>query len=232
MRRRYMSQEEFDELGRLSDIFIDNGAMEYTDIRKLVMSIDRFQIFLNMKGADLMAISLMANRLFLRLRTKIIFALSKQKERISRKVSSDRERLQFFLTESTDYTGEGRGSFEEIIEGIAKLELKNAALYLFEEPVEFKQKDKTVFPDTIYLKCVLKDGDIHMISKDRQKGPVREMFIREELPSRSRGYVTVPVFYGTTIYGALACEISEDTFDRGEFIADQLGRAIHIQLKQ
>ncbi|MEE3466979.1 MAG: LacI family DNA-binding transcriptional regulator [Eubacterium sp.] len=230
IRRRYMSREEFEELSRLADIFIDNGAMEYTDIRKFVMSIDRFQSFINRVGEDLMATSLITNRLFLRLRTKLIFALSKQKEKVSRKVSADRDRVQFFLTESTDYTGEGLDSFEEIIAGLEKLELANAALYLFEEPIEFKGMDKTEFPETICLKCVLKDGDLHMISKERQKGPVREMFIREDLPSRCRGYVVVPVFYGTIIYGALASEMSDDTFDRVEFIADQLGRAIHIQL--
>ena len=229
IQRRYMSPEEFEELGRLADIFIDNGAMEYTDIRKLMRSLEKFQIFTNMMCTDSLATTMMANRLFVRMRNKMIYVLSSEKEKNIRKVTSDREHLQFFLTESTDYTGERMGTFEEIIEGFEKLELTNAALYLFDEPVEFNAKGDTVFPESIRLKCVLKEGEMHMISEERQKGPVREMFIREDLPSKSRAYVMHPVFYGTVIYGTLALALSEDTFDRGEFIADQIGRAIHIQ---
>ena len=232
VRRRYMSAEEFDELGHLADVFIENGAMEYTDIHKMMTSIERLQSYINTSANQSMGTSMMANRLFVRMRNKMIYSLSRQKEKNIRKVTSDRERLQFFLTESTDYTGEGHSTLEEIIGSLGKLSLSNAAVYMFDMPVTYTGQEEIDFPNIIRLKCVLKDGEMHHLSEERQEGSVREMFIREDLPSRCRGYVAIPIFYGTHIYGVLSCELSEDAFDRGEFIADQLGRAIHMQLIQ
>ena len=48
------------------------------------------------------------------------------------------------------------------------------------------------------------------------------------MPVKCKGFVAFSVFYGTLVYGILLCELTPDIYDRGSFIADQLGRMIYL----
>lgn len=224
---RYISMEEFNEITRLVDIFIDNGAMEYTDTQKFMNSIGWLQMKVNSLHKSI-STNMMINRLFLRLKDKLIFALSEQKENSSRKTIGDRVVLQQLLVMGTDYLGDGKNRQDEIIRNIGKMGVRNAALYMYDEPVVFDRENGAAYPETIRLRCVLKDGEALLLPADRQNGAIGDMFAREELPPGCRGCLAFPVFCGTKIYGVLACEISGSISDRGEFIADQLGRALFL----
>ena len=227
LRRRYMSDEENEEICKLVDIFIENNALEYTDIRKLMVSIDRFQEGIRDIAEKSLSTNAMIDKIFLRLKNKMIYSLSQEKEKEARGIAFDRLRIQQFLAENTDYTGDNPKTIEDLIEGVGLLGMDNAALYLYEEPVRYENKEDTIFPETIRLKCVMKDGKLYIPSEERQVGLVRNMFVREELSLKCRGYIVLPIFHGVFIYGLIACELSENVFYKGEYIADQLGRIIH-----
>ena len=229
MEKRYMSQEEFEEIGLLEDIFIDNGAMEYTDIRKLMKSIERLQERINLLESISPAAAAMINRLLTRLKNKIIYALSYQKEQEARRIFIEQMHLQEFLSLNTDYTGKGAPALSEIVERFGMMMLEDAALYFYDQPLYWHGKNGAKFPETIRLHCVVKDGELYIPSEERQVSPVREMFVRDDLSSKCSSYVVVPVFYGTFLYGYFTCQLSDDTLDRCELIADQLGRVIHEQ---
>ena len=157
----------------------------------------------------------------------MIYSLAQEKEKEARGIAFDRLRIQQFLAENTDYTGDNPKTIEDLIEGVGLLGMDNAALYLYDEPVRYTSKDDTEFPENIRLKCVMKDGKLYIPSEERQVGLVRNMFVREELSLKCRGYIVLPIFHGVYIYGLIACELAESVFYKGEYIADQLGRIIH-----
>ena len=227
LRKRYMSYEENEEICKLVDIFIDNNALAYTDIRKLMVSIDRFQIAINNVAEESLSTNAMINKLFLRLKNKMIYSLSQEKERDARLIGSDRQKIQLFLAENTDYTGEDAKSIDDLIDGVELLGMDNVAIYLYDKPVKYEKDGEADFPETIRLKCVMKDGKLYIPSEERQLGAVRDMFVREELSSKCSGYIVLPIFHGVSIYGVIACELCESVFYKGEYIADQLGRIIH-----
>ena len=45
---------------------------------------------------------------------------------------------------------------------------------------------------------------------------------------KGRGFIVFPVFYKDIIYGFLMCEAINDVYERGEFIAIQLGRTLYL----
>ncbi|MBO4916211.1 MAG: LacI family DNA-binding transcriptional regulator [Oscillospiraceae bacterium] len=226
MERRFMGKATFNEITRMLDIFIDNGAMDYTDTRRLMSGIERIQTAVNtMKRSA--STNVMINRLFLRVKDKLVFALSEAKETGWRQTTEDRERLRRLLVSATDYTGAGEERLDELVYGLSMLGQRNAALFLFDNAAK---EDR--FPANIRLRCVVKDGEVHIPSPERQSGAVREMFAREELPLRCKGFLAFPVFCGTEFYGVLACEPAGTVYDRGEFIADQLGRAVYMNKRQ
>lgn len=223
LKNRYMSDEEFAELTQMADIFIENGAMEYTDTRKFMNSIQQLQIAVNVAQKSV-SVSVKANRLFLRLKDKLIYALAEQKEGGGRKTVEDRDSLQRFLVDGTDYMGDGKDRVDTVVRNLGSMGVQNAALYMFDKPMRFTVTES--FPEEICLRCILKEGEAYIPPADRQRGRVRDMFSREELSAKCGGYLAFPVFCGTNIYGVLACELSGNIYDRGEFIADQLGRAV------
>ena len=227
MRRRYMSIEEFGEMERLIDIFFDNGAMQYTDVAKLLVSIEKLQVGMNAAQKSVAA-NVMNNRLFAHMKDQALRAISAQRIRENQKDQEERERLQEFLIETTEYAGTGEETVETVISNFDKLGLRNAAFYMYEEPVSYDHEKMTVFPGLVYLKCVMKAGELYVIPKERQECPMSSMFSRTELPRKCKGYITFPVFLRRKIYGLLICELTRDIFERGEDIAGQLGRALYM----
>ena len=226
-RRRYMSEDEFAELLRLADIFVENGALEYTDIRTLMKSIDRLQDGINRRRGSVVVNSKI-NRVFLRIKDKLVMELAKQKELDQIKRDSAREKLEDFCLRAMDRIKVTEDDSERIIRNIGGLGLENAAFYVFERPVVFEDEDTIDLPEEIRLACVVKSGIFYMIPEVRQAGAVSSMFSRDELTGMDSGLLILPVICGSYVYGFLACGITEDIFDRGVIISTELGRALYL----
>ena len=231
MKQRYMSTEEFDSLCELIDIFFEKGAMEYTDATKLLQSIGRLQRSMNtiLKTS---ASSIMINRLFARMKDRIISVLSEQQIKESNIALEYQKNLQDFkIICSAKKHSSGRNA-DRIFRNINKLGIQNAAVYLFNFPLKYDLSKRINFPEHIYLQCVVRSGEVYLLPKERRQISLREMFTRNELPVKCRGYAAFPLFYSDLIYGFLLCELTDDIYKRGEYIAMELGEAIYLGEKQ
>lgn len=227
MKRRYVSDEEFVRIGNLIDIFFDNNAMDYTDSTKFLQSVERLQAGMN-KLQKSAATSVKNNRLFVRMKDRAIEAQAGQRSRRNNKINSGRYVMQDFLVETTDFERTGSSSVENIIRHFDMLGLKNAALYLYEEPVDYHFDGTTAFPTHLNLRCVMKEGVLYILPSDRQDCAVESIFQKKELPTRGLGYVPFPVFFGARLYGILICELEKETPERGEYIVSTLGRILYL----
>lgn len=227
--RRYMSIEEFDRIGLMIDKFFEKGAMQYTDAAKLLKSIDKLQSSLNIRQKSG---NMYVNRLFAHIKDQAILALSEYIAQTSENSIALRGSLQQFLIRSTVYAGSQTDNLENIIRHIDMLGIRNAAFYMYEEPVAYNGVDVSKFPDNIRLRCVIKSGELYILPQDRQLSPVSKMFTRMELPQKCKGFVALPVFYRDLIYGLFVCELTREIYDAGEYISVQLGRTIYLNDEQ
>lgn len=227
MRRRYMSIEEFDELLKLVDIFIENGAMNYTDTTKLMKSIDRLQDGIN-ETARSKSVNSMINRVFLRFKNKLVMELSKQNEADAIKWENSRKKIEQFCLRTIDYSAAPGDDSERVIGNIERLGLNNAAFYKFDSPVIYECGKVGDFPEDIRLRCVVKGGVFYPIPRERQNVRLKDMFGREELTAMDRAFLVMPVFCGTCLYGFLACGLEDDIYDRGVLLSTELGRALYL----
>ena len=227
MKRRYVSDEEFDRISNLIDVFFDNNAMEYTDSTKFLQSVERLQAGMNtiQKSA---ATNVKNNRLFVRMKDRAIEAQAGQRSRRNNKINSGRFLMQDFLIETTDFDRSGSSSVENIIRHFDMLGLNNAALYLYEEPVDYHFDGTTDFPTHINLRCVMKEGILYILPRDRQDCAIENIFLKKELPMRGLGYVPFPVFFGTRLYGIMLCELEKEIPERGEYIVSTLSRILYL----
>ncbi|MBQ2099643.1 MAG: GGDEF domain-containing protein [Lachnospiraceae bacterium] len=227
MKRRYMSEEEYEQIISLIDIFFDNGAMDYTDATKFLQSVERLQNGMNLVQRSL-STNTRNNRLFVRMKDRAIESQAGQKSKKNIQINSGRGIMQDFLIETTDYDRSGSSNIDNIVKHFDMLGLPNAALYLYDEPVDYHFQGITNFPTHINLRCITKNQALYVLPRDRQDCAIENIFMKKELPSKGLGYVPFPVFFGTRIYGILICELTQEIAERGEYVVSTLSRVIYV----
>ena len=105
--------------------------------------------------------------------------------------------------------------------------LQNSALFLFDEKVTYEENNDDLFPDKINLRCVLKEGELFVIPKERQSGLTEVLFHRIELPPKCRQSVILPVLFKNNIYGFILTEMTHEITSSGNFLANQIGRLLY-----
>ncbi len=224
IRDRYMSTETFEEIEYMIDVFFDNGAMDYTDALKLVKSVEKLQNSMNFMQKSVAA-NVMNNRLFLRMKDKAICALARknayEKEVIAKRNSLFNDFMVACMSNEYD-------NFDSIVRNMDKLELKNAALYIYEYPTIYEDELTFKYPENIHLRCVIRAGELHIMPSDRQQCTIEEILKRNEISSKSNNYTMIPIFYNRTLYGLLMCELTDDMYERAEFLSLQLGKTFFV----
>ena len=226
MKKGGMSPEEFDRLGLLIDAFFEGGAMDYTDSTKLLQMMAKLQNSMN-AVLDSPAASMRNNRLFIRMKDSAIRTQVGQRNHRNSWINNGRGVMLDFLIETMDFDRSGKNSIKNIVSNFDKLGLSNAALYLYDIPVNYIYHGVTIFPDRINLWCVTENGELRVIPEDRQTCSIKKIFVNPEIPAACKGYVTYPVFYGSRIYGILLCELNSETPDRGEYVVSMLSRTLY-----
>ncbi|MBO4749543.1 MAG: GGDEF domain-containing protein [Lachnospiraceae bacterium] len=226
LKKEVMSMEEFESIGFLIDDFFDQGAMNYTDASQFLSFLSKLQENMNRVGGNHI-VNQKNNRLFIRMKDSAIRMMAGAKNRRNEYINSGRGFMLDFLIETTDFDRTGKDAVENIVGHFDKLGLTNAALYLYDIPVNYIYHGVTIFPDHLNLWCVTEDGKLNLIPKEERGCSVKEVFTNKWLSKSCSAYVTFPVFYGCRIYGILLCELNSDTADRGEYIVSMLSRTFY-----
>lgn len=79
-------------------------------------------------------------------------------------------------------------------------------------------------------RCVLKEGSLFVIPKERRQGLVEDIYKRSELPAGIKGYASYPLFYGKYLFGVLVCGINRIMMDTGEYLSSLLGRTLYMNV--
>ena len=226
MNRRYMSTEDFEQLGLMIDVFFDNGAMRYTDITKFTNSVNKLQNTMNFHQKSVSA-NVMNNRLFLRMRDRAMRSMAEQMIEEHRKHAEDDYNTHRFVIESMIF-GDEDSSDSRIVENFKQFGLMNAALYTFKEPVRHSNDKETVLPEYLNLRCVVKEGELYIMPPERMKSHIGRLCLREELSTKCQSYTVFPVLCNDLIYGFLVCELDENIARKGEMIAARIGVSLDI----
>ena len=227
MRNRVMNEEEFAEISRMIEILFQNGIMLYTDPNRFVHDFSRLQGTMN-ESMRASYVTAMNNRLFTLMKDKAIQFHGVRKRIVSGSYSAGRNRIQEFLTWTTNYGRPGEEALEHMIRQMDRIGLVNAAMFLYREPVAYSDGDPLQLPETMQLRCVLRSGELFLIPADRMECPVGEIYNRDELPVERLGYFCYPLFCGKYLFGMIVCGADERLYEIGEFLTFQLGRAIHM----
>lgn len=229
LKNRYMDEDQFAQIRRFIDIFFGNGAMRYTDPNKFINSIARLQNSMNetLRGVNANSYN---NRLFSYMKDNAIQSQAFAKAMETKGYNNGRNKNFDFMIRTVNYGLPDEEGLENVIGNFDRIGFESAAMYLFDKPVEYLGAGKDQIPDTINLRCVLKEGSFFVIPKERRQGPVEDIYLRSELPAEIMGYSSYPLFYGKYLFGVLVCGINRMMMDTGEYLSSLLGRTIYMNV--
>ena len=227
LRNRYMDEKEIASISRLIDIFFANNAMRYTDANKFVRSLSGLQGSMNeiFKGIPTAAYN---NRLIAYMKDKAIQSQALAMVMQNKSFSEGREKNFEFMINTINYGRPGDVGIENVIDNFDRFGFDNAALFLFDEPVECIAGQTDKMPDNIYLRCVVKEKNLYMISEDRRECRLSEIYSKTEIPYDRKGFISFPLFYGNYVFGMLVSHLSRALMDNGDYNSFILGRALYM----
>ena len=225
MKNRFMSEEEFGEISKLIEILFRNGIMLYTDPNRFVHDFSRLQGTMD-ESLKSNPVTIIINRLFTLMRERAIQYQGIRRRMLIGNYNTGRSRINDFLICATNYDSPGEAALEHMIRQLDKIGLQSAALYLYQEPIVCPDGDPGQLPETIRLKCVIRNGELFPIPADRQTCPVMEIYKRGELPVEKLGYFSYPLFCGKYLFGLIVCGAEGELYEVGEFMMFQLSQAI------
>jgi DNA-binding LacI/PurR family transcriptional regulator len=226
LKRKYIGVDQYNEICKLIDIFFDNGALEYTDVWKFLMGVQRLQTGINdqQQGRE----NIYVNRLFLHMKDDAIKSLSEMRIRDNNGNNEARSRFKKFMIKGMNYAGDKEKIQLDILNSMDLLGVKNSAFYMFENPVTKAELDEKKYPENINLVSVIKNGNVYVIPESRRKRPMSDIFIQREIKIYNKRFVTFPIFYERILYGFLLLELTNDIYHKGEFFASQMGMLVHM----
>ena len=145
MRSRVMSEEEYREISRMIGILFDNGIMLYTDPNRFVYDFSRLQGTMN-EALKANNVTAMNNRLFMLMKDKAIQFNGVRKRVENGRYSTGRNKIQEFMTWTTNYGTPGEEALEYLIRQMNRIGLVNAAMYLYREPIPYSDGDAIQLP--------------------------------------------------------------------------------------
>lgn len=164
-------------------------------------------------------------QLFELLYRRLIRTMNHQLGRVQDKQERDNYLFKLFVSNTMQFEKGNTQSYTKLISDIGFLGIRDAAVYIFEEPVTYLNKEKFQRPDMLYMTAVLEKGAVKTVTSANQKVSVQDLFHFEVICKERFNAVCLPLFSNEILYGLFICNLSPQLFDNGEFLVNQMGSA-------
>lgn len=224
------SPENFMEIQMALNDFLNYGAMEYADMNNLLNYFESFYRTLKelqRDKDDRFKLQEMFSAIYRRFIRATDYRLgnmleAQEKENYSMKLFV-RDMLQFEKGNDLSYTS--------MLNNLGWLDIKNAYVYMFKNPIMHLDKEQFQPPKNLYLKAVLRDGEVSAIPAMQQKVALKDIFDNRHMSAEERkSYVCMPLFSNEMLYGVLLCDLTEAVFSNGEFLLNHMSSAAKMIL--
>ena len=113
-------------------------------------------------------------------------------------------------------------SYSSLLTRLDWLEISNAFLYLFENPVIHLQHDDFSAPEYIFLKAMRCNNIVSAVPFTEQKTPLKDIFSRVVNKEHINHFVLLPLYFNEMLYGFILCDLTNGIFENGDFLCSQL----------
>ncbi len=212
-----------------TDDFIRLGGIEYADVDNLLSFLERLYRSLKEKQPDDKK-RFELRDVFSIIYRKIVRDLNGQIGNMQKEQYNENYSMKIFIQELLQFEKGRDQSYSVLLENLDWLHIKNATLYMLEQPVLHLFREEYLPPEEMYLKAVLKDGEVSSIPAIKQKCSLGKLFYdgEEQLSEARFEKVIFPLFFHENVYGVLTCDMSDSLYNNGEFLVNQVSAAVKM----
>lgn len=217
--------------GLLNEFLNLKNAVAYADAGKMISALeDVYQLLLTQQTND-------RSRFILRDTFALIYSrLYRAMDQETGRIFEEKERtsysMKLFIRDMLQFERGNDASYASLLGNLGWLSIEHARLYLFEAPVTHCFGEPFSPPDTLYQKAFLENGRVALVPESRQAISINALFsLQKQAADDDLALVLFPLFYGTTLYGLLLCDLTDALFSNGEFLINQMSsatRMIHL----
>ena len=120
-------------------------------------------------------------------------------------------------------------SYGEILGTMDWLDIENAFIFLYKEPIIHLIGEPFELPDQLYLKTKDLKEKVSSVITVNQKVSSSNLYDFESLGVEGAGiYVLLPLYSNEILYGVLLCDLTEGVLVNGEFLGNQVSAAVKM----
>ena len=219
------SPENFMEIQMALISFLNEGAIEHADVSNLLNCFEGIYRTLKSTLPDRDA-KFKLQDTFSAIYRRIIRATDIYIGRMTARQEDENYSIKMFVRDVLQFEKGNDLSYTSLLGNLEWLEIKNAYVYTFREPIIHLVREQFAAPKYLYLKAVLKGGAVSSIPSLKQKISLKDIFDNAFIEKDIKySYVCLPLFSGEMLYGVLLCDLTEDIFVNGEFLINQMSSA-------
>ena len=120
-------------------------------------------------------------------------------------------------------------SYGEILGTMDWLDIENAFIFLYKEPIIHLIGEPFELPAQLYLKTKDLKEKVSSVITVNQKVSSSNLYDFESLGVEGAGiYVLLPLYSNEILYGVLLCDLTEGVLVNGEFLGNQVSAAVKM----
>ncbi len=216
------------EIQMYIDRFLDLGAMVDADVENLLGVMKRVERILKARITEPEQLYRMEHSFSLAYR-RIIRAMDYENGRQRDEQQEDNYSMKLFVRDMLEFENGNDQSYALILNNLEWLHINHAFLYAFEEPQIHLFREEFETPDHLCLKAVKCGDNVVSVPFTEQKTAVEDLldcpYVRME---EKYSFVQIPLFYNERLYGVLICDLTDEIFENGEFLVNQMSSAMRI----
>ena len=118
-----------------------------------------------------------------------------------------------------------------IVKNMTEYGVKNAYVYIYEEPLTHLQGEELTLPDKVRIKIAMNNEDIQCIPEEDQVIELIHLFDNDFVKADNFNMVLMPLYFRDKLYGSLLYDLTDTTYRNGDFLVSNYSsaaRAIHM----
>lgn len=224
------SPENFMEIQSALNDFLNYGAMEYADMNNLLDFFESFHRVLKDGQKDKDG-RFKLQEMFSAIYRRIIRATDYRLGNMLEEQEKENYSMKLFVRDMLQFEKGNDLSYTSMLDNLGWLNIENAYVYMFKNPIMHLEKEQFHPPKGLYLKAVLRQGEVFSIPAMQQKVALKDIFDNSHMPAQERrSYVCMPFFSNEMLYGLLLCDLTEEVFLNGEFLLNHMSSAAKMIL--
>lgn len=209
------------------DEFFSTGVLDYTDTEILLAYVDRVRAAA-MERFDSYERKCQAYETYSMILDKIIRTMRSDAQEYENIMNESLFTLKTMVEDTLNFNQGNDESYANIVKNLSIFGVKNAYVYIYDEPIVHKQFDEFVIPDNVRLKVAMTGGRITCVPEHEQEMTIDHLFNNKFITNDYFNMILMPLYFKEKLYGSVLYDLTDVSYRSGDFLANQYATVARV----